>query len=242
MPIELKNLDSARFGIICAQIRDEGASLAEIDAAAAEMRVAMMMARVDSRNVTRLHELESGGFRLMDTLVYYSCLLGDENPVSEDGGSLIARLATPRDSAAVQNIAREAFQDYVGHYHSDSRLSRREAAEVYVDWARRSIEEPSPGEFALVACIPDLPVGFMTVRKRSVESAEIVLNGVAPGHQGQGVNSFLIRHMKAHVRAAGQRSAIVSTHLTNVIAQRVWIRMGFSPERSVHTFHKWYLP
>ena len=79
MCIEINDLESARFGIVAARLSDPGAVMADVDAAAVTAKVDMLTTRVEVSDLPRVHALEAGGFRLMDTLVYYERSL-DEVP------------------------------------------------------------------------------------------------------------------------------------------------------------------
>jgi GNAT superfamily N-acetyltransferase len=240
MPIRLNKLETARFGVVCAHVVDIDAPLDAIDKAARSQDVAMLTARLDTAHLGRVHELESAGFRLMDTLVYFSCRLqNDDVPVAHPGGVTI-RLAEPSDAPAVMQVAREAFRDYIGHFHSDPRLDSAAADDVYVEWAQTSIERSSMDTPALVVCKDGEIAGFLTLRLNDAREAEIVLNGVHPRHQRGGVYGLLVSQAKRLAQSLGRSEVIVSTQVNNVGAQRVWVRDGFAPQRSLYTLHKWY--
>jgi len=40
--------------------------------------------------------------------------------------------------------------------------------------------------------------------------------------------------------ARGRSRMLISTQITNVAVQKVWIRLGFEPSKSYYTFHKWF--
>jgi hypothetical protein len=67
----------------------------------------------------------------MDTLVYYRCYLVKKS--LPDRNSVLIRYCVPADVERGHQIAREAFQDYHGHYHADPRLDRAACDDVYVD-------------------------------------------------------------------------------------------------------------
>jgi hypothetical protein len=240
MPIELNELETRRFGVVCAHVTNLDASLESIDAAARGMRVAMLVVRLSSRKLQTVHALETNGFRLMDTLAVYSCRLGESSVLGEVPEGVTTRLAVPSDADAVERIARDAFSNYHGHYHCDPRLDQGAATESYVDWARRSIVQPPPGVGALLACKDGAVVGFLTYRMNSDVEGELLLNGISPSYRKIGVNGLVIGRVKDIVFSSGRSSLMTMTQITNVAAQRVWVRQGFLPEHSYYTFHKWY--
>ena len=241
MPIKLNDLETSRFGVVCAHVTDMDAPLEAIAAAACRMDVAMVVARLSSNRLPRVHELEANGFRLMDTLVCFSCRLGECPDLENCPPGVTTRLALPSDAEAVEQVARDTFRNYFGHYHSDPRLDQKAATEAYVDWARRSIERPPPGVGALLACKGGNVIGFLTFRMNSEVQGELLLNGVSPSHQRIGVNGFIVSRVRQMMFERRRSSLMTSTQITNVAAQRVWARLGFLPEHSSYTFHKWYL-
>src|SRR5207244_11137457 len=99
-------------------------------------------------NAAAVQMLESAGFLLMDTLVYYRRNLAG-SPVADPHDDRIRLLRTGEEEQ-VEAIARECFRDYGGHYHADPRLDRRACTEVYASWARTSCEQRGAQGFVLV--------------------------------------------------------------------------------------------
>jgi len=183
--------------------------------------------------------MERSGFQLMDTLIYYRRDL-QKTPVPADEGTALIRPIHPGDEAAVVAIAVEAFQGYFGHYHADPRLDRAQCDAVYTSWAKRSATSRKVADEVLVAELDGRIAGFATLRLNSADEGEGVLFGVAPFAQGRGIyRSFMVRSMQwcaDHRR----RYMIVSTQITNLAVQKVWVRLGFEPSHAYYTFHKWY--
>ncbi|TCP39525.1 GNAT family N-acetyltransferase [Rhodovulum marinum] len=239
MPIELNDLETARFGIVAARVTDAQASPAEIEAAARDRGVQMLTARVDVGDLPRVHALEEAGYRLMDTLVYYARGLDGVADRAPSPAGEILRPATAADAPAVGQVARAAFAGYLGHYHADPRLGAAAADAAYVEWAETSVQTVGPRRPALVALQADRVVGFLTLRRNSDTEIEIVLNAVHPEAQRQGLYGRLVEHGMAAGRAAGCTRVIVSTQINNVAVQKVWARQGFCMSHGLYTFHKW---
>ena len=252
MVIEPNALETARFGIACARVTDPSAPLDEINAAAAETGVRMLVVRLPSEDLARVQRLEADGFRLMDTLVYYGRTLADlPDPVPGPvPGDETIRPGTPQDTEAVGAIAAAAFAGYGGHYHADPRLSDDAADAAYVDWAETCARGSGAGGGAVAT--PMLlaetaggarALGFLSLRLGGAgmeDTADIVLNAVHPEAQGQGIYGRLLDRGLALCRAAGQARVTVSTQLPNLPVQRAWVRRGFRLERSLYTLHKWF--
>ena len=229
-------LESARFGIEAARLLDPTAAPADVDEAARAVGADFLSVRVPSGASGTVQRLEAGGFRLMDTLVYYARRSGGPH----EAPRCAIRFATPQDSAVVGSIAARAFQDYMGHYHADPRLDGAAADAVYVDWAERSTRAASSDKPVLLAMNDDGAIGFLTLRRNSEAEMEIVLNAVHPAHQGAGIYADLVRAAIDLTDRCGCERLLVSTPIQNYPVQRVWVRHGFVPSAGVHTLHKWY--
>jgi ribosomal protein S18 acetylase RimI-like enzyme len=239
MPIELNALETARFGIIAAHVTDVGASTEAIDAAARDKGVQMLTARIPVSDLSRVHDFEAAGYRLMDTLVYFTRGLGDLPPRLNSPEGLSIRLASPEDAGAVGRVARSGFAGYMGHYHADPQLERSAADAAYVEWAETSTARTVISAPVLVSESNGNIIGFLTLRTNSPDEMEIVLNAVNPAFQGRGTYGALVSEAMALACATGCSRLITSSQINNYRAQRVWVRLGFFHSRSVYTFHKW---
>jgi len=198
--------------------------------------VRMVIARCPTADLPCAQALEEAGGRLMDTLVYYGLELARR--ASEPPGPRI-RAARPADLELLVAIAGESFQGYAGHYHADPRLERAACDEAYTSWVRRSLLDRSVAD-AVNACELDGRLAaFATLRLNSPEEGEGVLFGVAPWAQGRGIYADLMKSGIEWCRAQGCARMVVSTQVTNLAVQKVWVRHGFEPTRSYYTFHLW---
>lgn len=239
MILQTNELETARFGILCARLSDPKAPLQAVNADAAKNGVRMITTRVEAADVTRIHALEADGYRLMDTLVYYSRLLDDLPKTDGAISDVKIHLASSDDASAVAEVARAAFQGYFGHYHADPRLNDAAADAAYVEWAETSIVWSSHDRPALIATHRGRVVGFLTLRLNSTEEIEIVLNAVHPSSQRAGVYSALVSQAMLKGHAMGARLIKVSTQITNAPVQRVWAGRGFVFDHAIYTLHKW---
>lgn len=225
------DVDSARFGVPIA--RSYAASVADVSRIAKDARasgIAMVIVRSPATDLAVAQALENAGGRLCDTLVHYARAL--DRPIPEQPRPL--RPAGPDDIDEITAVAKGAFAGYQGHYHADPRLDRAAADAGYVDWARRSISEGD------VFVIEDggAIAGFLSLELRETET-EIVLNGIRPDAQGHGLYPALVIGALRHSAELHALRCVVSTQVSNVRAQKVWVRVGFEPTHAVHTFHLW---
>jgi len=232
-------LDSDRFGIRVARAQISSGALPQVMESCAEQKIDLLVARCAVSDFANIHALESHGFLLTDTLVYYSFDLARRSPPA-DTGEFPVRSLRPEDSEQVQAVAAAAFKGYVGHYHADRRLDRRKCDEAYSDWAARSCVPGLAADHALVAEHGGHVIGFATLRINSPLEVEGLLFAVAPEYQGRGVcRSFMI-HSLEWTRSQGAQRMLISTQITNVSMQKVWTRVGFELRYSYYTFHKWF--
>ncbi len=237
--IALSSIDEARFGIRVARIHEVmPESLDETLQFCRDHAVQMLIARVPSQAIRLVQQLEDIGFRLMDTLVYYR---RDVMSAAAEPRSVgLVRPMRKGEEESVRQIATQAFRGYFGHYHADPRLDPAACDAVYISWAERSCLDRSVADEVLVAEQEGQLVGFLTLQRNAPEQAEIVLNGVLPAAQGRGVYRELVIQAIEQSRAWHAQELLVSTQVTNLAVQKVWVRLGFEPSGFYYTFHKWF--
>lgn len=248
MTLKINDLETKRFGIVCAGIDgmvSQMPDLAELNRQAQMQGVAMISVRVDVSALDRVHALEADGYRLMDTLVYYSGKLAPDRPALSLPEGVFFRVATPQDAGAVGQLARVCFENYIGHYHSDPRLDSKAADAAYVEWAETSVRQASARDPVFLVLHGDDIAGFLTTKTRADGAREFVLNGVAPEYQGRGLYAALLdaAARMIDVEARGQEPQAllsISTQINNYGVQRVWARMGLVHSQSFYTLHKWF--
>ena len=238
--VSLSPLDEARFGMRTAKSSVVTAeNLPEILDFCRENRVKLLVARCTGQDLPAVQAMESAGFLLMDTLLYYSRNLA-RSPIPDDSGQALVRPVQADEAEIVQAIASESFKGYLGHYHADDRLSREACDAVYTSWAYNSCVSRDFADEVLVAEVDGQLAGFATLRLNSPQEGEGVLFGVAPFAQGKGIyRSFMVNGMR-WCAAQGAEQMVVSTQITNIAVQKVWVRLGFEPNRAYYTFHRWF--
>jgi GNAT superfamily N-acetyltransferase len=238
-PATLSPLDSARWNVVTAKATDITAEdLPHALGFCREQNVAFLIARCATTELAAVQAMEREGFQLMDTLVYFSCDI--TSGVPDDQGQAPVRQLRSGESRAVRQVASRSFAGYLGHYHADPRLDRRQCDELYTDWAERSCLSREVADEVLVATLDESIVAFATLRLNSDAEGEGVLFGVAPEAQGRGIYRSLMIGGMRWCKARGRSRMVVSTQVTNVAVQKVWTRLGFEASKSQYTFHKWF--
>lgn len=243
MGVKINDLETRRFGVLCAGFDGRAPQLPDLEAInrqAQQQAIAMISVRVDVCALNRVHALEADGYRLMDTLVYYTGPLKHDRPTPPLPAGVSFRAATPQDSAAVGKLASKAFENYIGHYHADPKLDNTAADAAYVEWAETSVGQASAQDMAFLALKEGSITAFLTTKKRAGNRREIILNGVDPAHQGQGLYAGLLDASSRMIDGDAQTRLTISTQINNYSVQRVWSRMGLVHSQSFYTFHKWF--
>jgi GNAT superfamily N-acetyltransferase len=240
MEIHLSQIDEDRFGIRAARAKHVTSdTLSQVLDFCHTNGVVFLIARCSSAHLDAAQAMEQSGFLLMDTLVYFKFDFA-KKPMPEDKGDTLVRPMRPGEAAAIKAVAVESFKGYFGHYHADPRLDRSKCDETYTSWADLSATSRDVADEVLVADIDGQIAGFATLRLNRPEEGEGVLFGVAPFAQGRGIYRAFMVNALHWVRAQGCTSMVVSTQITNIAVQKVWSRLGFEPNRSYYTFHKWF--
>lgn len=237
MSIARSPLDEARFGITSA--RASVSNLAELDEVTAfceKEAIRFLIARCPAQELRLAQQMEQRGYLLMDTLLYYARQIDQTWPTAPHA----MRLATADDAEQVKEIAAGAFQGYGGHYHADARLDPALCDDLYIDWAYRSCTVPGVADAVLVVDDGERIIGFVTLRRNNPVEGEIMLSGVSPAAQGQGLGRSLIIGALDQGAALGAERIIVSTQITNLASQKIWSRLGFNVSHAYYTFHRWF--
>lgn len=237
---EMSRVDEERFGIRTARAAEVShENVRELMAFCTSHAVQMLIARCRTVDLRAAQSLENEGARLMDTLVYYARDLR-KALATRAASAVEVRAARPSDAPEVERIAADTFRGYSGHYHADDRLDRAKCDEAYRSWAVRSVSTPGVADAVLVAEEAGRLLGFATLRMNSPTEGEGVLFGVAPEAQGRGIYRLFMESALDWCREKGAETMVVSTQVTNLAVQKVWVRLGFEPSRSYYTFHKWF--
>jgi GNAT superfamily N-acetyltransferase len=197
----------------------------------------LLIARCRADELETVQQLEEAGFRLMDTLVYYSRGLEQIPPIGTQ--NVVIRSVRPSEAEDVRALARATFSGYQGHYHADPRLPQAQCDEVYSDWAYRSCVSATSDADVLVALDQSQLIAFATLRRNSPVQGEGVLFGVSPLAQGRGIYRALMEQAMNTLASIGCSEMVVSTQITNRAVQKVWARLGFEPSVAWYTLHAW---
>ena len=238
--VTLSPLDEERFGIKSARATiNTAADFPEVLEFCRAEGVVFLIARCPTGNSETVHLMEQNGFKLMDTLVYYDRDLTNTQLPPVPNNITVGTLRAGEERE-VEKVAAKAFQNFVGHYHTDPRLDKRKADEVYSSWAMRCCASRKVAEVVIIAKYDGKIVGFYALKLTPDRVVEGVLAGVDPSAQGLKVGRALITGGLEWGLAAGAPGMSIATQLINTKMQRVLLNLRFEPVASFYTFHKWF--
>ena len=123
-------------------------------------------------------------------------------------------------------------------FYQDGRFSRAACDRLFEEWIAKSVA----GELAdavLVSGSPGAPLGYLTLRAGDEAEASIGLFAVTPAARGRGLGSGLLAAGLEWARAQGCSAISVVTQGSNVGAQRVYQRAGFTTRDAAYWYHAW---
>jgi GNAT superfamily N-acetyltransferase len=232
-------IDSLRFGVRVARAHVVSARLLGVMDFCIIEGIDLLVARCETTDLKAAQEMESKGFLLMDTLLYYSFDL-TKKAIPESRHEVRVRELQAGDEVEIPKVAAAAFKRYTGHYHADPRLDSDKCDEAYRSWAERSCTTKNAADEVLVAEVGSKVAGFGTLRLNSPQEVEGLLFAVATESQGKGICPALMIRSLQWCQVQRAKRMVISTQVTNVSMQKVWCRIGFEPSHSYYTFHKWF--
>lgn len=244
MKIALSPLEAGRFGIVSARASDVKLDdILDMLTYCKANDVKFLIARCNAAEIWACHGMELNGFQLMDTQTCYVHNL-KQIPYDERKDKIIIRsldMTLPEDKE-VQRIARIGFNNYTGHYHADPNLDIGHCNRIYEDWGYRVCHDKAAADKVFVADDNSKVVGFIALRLNNEKDGEGVLSSILPEYQGKGIyRSFIIKALN-WIKEQGRERMIMSTQMTSIAVQKVWVRLGFEPsmDNAFYTFHKWF--
>ena len=235
----LSKLDSERFGIVAARLDVlTPETLPATLAFCAERHVKLLIANARAEEHAAVYAAQQQRFEVMDVILVFERRFGTE-PLPEIDASVEIRPFAVGEEAAISELGRLSFEGYVGHYQADPRLDPARTAEIYPDWTRRLLASRDVDHEVLVAVSGGQIVGFHALERRD-QCVFLPLSGVRRGIHGKHVYQAMnTRGMEWSV-ARGARTTVGAVQIANPAIQRALVRLGYLPDHSYYTFHKWF--
>ncbi|MFH1230026.1 MAG: GNAT family N-acetyltransferase [Planctomycetota bacterium] len=241
MIISLSKLDTERFGIQSARASGiKHDDILDVLTYCKANSVRFLIARCNAADIATVQEMESAGFRLMDTQVCYVHNLKSIQKDKREDNIIIRELDPATETRLVEKISAIGFKNYNGHYHNDTMLNIDECNRTYEDWGYRVCHDKLAADKVFVAEDKGKIVGFVAVRLNNDKDGEGVLSSILPEYQGKGIYRSLIIEALNWIAGQKKERMIVSTQITSIAVQKVWVRLGFEPsiDNAFYTFHK----
>ncbi len=206
-----------------------------------------LLCKVYTNDLVVIHALEKAGFLLVDTLLEYEVDFRKTpfNDIHEQKRSedIIIRFAKMDDELEISELAKAAFANHFGRYHSDPRIPRNLATQVYAEWMHSSLH--GYADYFVLAEVNGKIAGLSIWKKTSdlektlpVRISHYSIGAILPDFFGKKLFSILsFEGMKLLNRESDVIE--VSTHINNYPVQRALTRLGFQISDACHSFHKW---
>ncbi|MDF1731760.1 MAG: GNAT family N-acetyltransferase [Minwuia sp.] len=169
--------------------------------------------------------LEDKGFRLVDTGMNF------ERPVWGAANSRFSRAATPKDRAAVEDMAARSFS--FSRFHLDPKVATNTANEIKRQWAGNWFDGKR-GDGMIVAEVDGVTAGFLQYL-RSGDVLTIDLVAVDNRYRGRGLARDMIAWSESMV--PGIAILRVGTQLANAASLRSYMGDNFHLIASNYVFH-----
>ncbi len=230
--------DSEFFGCRIARVRAlrlGEAELARILGWMREQSIDCLYLLLDAGDLEGAVRAQAAGFRMVDARVTLDCDPGELADVA--GCELPPDIApcTPRDVAALVEIARVSHA--TSRFYADGHFPEERCSALYATWIENSCA--GSAEAVLVARDDGRAVGYVTCHENADGSGQIGLIAVAGEARGRGVGQRLVRGALIWFAARGRSPVRVVTQGRNVEALRTFEGVGFRTGCVELWFHLW---
>lgn len=188
-----------------------------------------LYARIPTTCLRAVADLESLGFRLIDTNVTFTRPIPSGVPAH---ATWRVRAAVPGDREAVTALGRAAFA--YSRFHLDPAVPRPIADEIKARWAAAWFAG-ARGHAMVVAESEKRIVGFCLLLHGSDGTATVDLIAVDAAYRGRGIAGAMIA--RAEALSMPFPEIRVGTQVANLASMRCYERLGFRIASSQYVFH-----
>jgi ribosomal protein S18 acetylase RimI-like enzyme len=234
----VSTLESHRFSLnICRLIVafDDQASDAELAQLCHASSSDLLIVRASASRYSLANALSNISSRRTihaDTLLYFQKSLKDTSPSPQPHSMGLLQTS---EHTAFQQLVRNVFPNYANHYSANPMFDQALCLDGYVEWASSLVNNDTGHVF--VSRTPAGQLASFIAIQGEGNTAEIALNGTAPGSQGFGIYSDLLTYACAELGAMGFSEINTSTQSSNDKVIRTWIRNGFNYVTAINTYH-----
>ena len=206
-----------------------------------------LLCKVYTNDLIVIHALERAGFLLMDTLLDYYVDFRrtpfDKIPKPIPAEDTIIRFARLDDENELFELAKASFINHFGRFHSDPRIPRNLATQIYMEWMHSCLY--GYADYFILAEIEGRIAGLTTWKKASelekfipIRISHLSIAATHPENFGKKLFSLLTYE---GMKLLYKESEIIdsSTHINNYAVQRGFTRLDWQIGNARHSFHKW---
>jgi ribosomal protein S18 acetylase RimI-like enzyme len=192
--------------------------------------------KISTSSVEEIKRVENLGFNLVDTNI----LLCWKNKIGFVKSSIphhySTRLSRPTDRDQLGSIAQHNFR--FSRFHLDPKVSKIKADRVKKAWVQNFFEGDR-GDYMIVSCFKDQPVGFTQIVIKSDSELIIDLICVDSQHHGVGLASAMISFLinKIAPSLPDIKDVLVGTQISNLPSLSLYQKLGFKIISSDYVFH-----
>jgi RimJ/RimL family protein N-acetyltransferase len=181
-----------------------------------------------------IREAERSGFGLMDVRIELSVPTAQLAKAPADAA---IRPVRHDDLHRLRSLARKAHRD--SRFFADRRISEDRAAELFVRWLERDCA-PGDSGWAAVVDTGAGAEGYVTGKIAGQGIGLIGLLAVGERTRGRGLGQVLLGSAGRWFLAQGVEEVRVVTQGRNLVAQRLYQRVGFRTTSLQLWYHKWF--
>lgn len=239
----ISDIDSKRFGFPIAKINSFEVSPTLALDEFRKLGVKLVMSKINAKDIDRLNELESLGFRIKDgQLKYKFDLKKQEIPtLSSDSSAMIIRDFNASDEDEILTMLSESFVGY-GHYFADNNLNREHCLEIYKDWGIQSCLNKKVADKVFVAEINQKVAGllaFKILEQNKKIYAEGTVGAVSSKFRGLSVfKQLAIEGLNWGINEKFEWEEH-NVLVTNFPVNSSFSSIGFKVKDSFYTLHCW---
>jgi GNAT superfamily N-acetyltransferase len=206
-----------------------------------------LLCKTYTDDTVSIHALEKAGFLLVDTLLDYYVdfrkVIFNKISFPEVADEIIIRFAKEEDGEELAVLARAAFANHFGRYHSDPRIQKELATQTYVEWMNSSLH--GYADYFVLAEINHRIAGLSIWKKTSeleknlpIRLGHYSIGAIHPDFYGKKLFSVLTYE---GMKLLQPEIDLIEgpTHINNYAVQRGYNRLGWQIGDARHSFHKW---
>lgn len=217
--------------------------ISQIDQLCFKEKIQYVTTRFSMKEINTIQLLESNGFITTDNLITFSLDTKDIKNLQyleKDYDIDILDKNNPEHVDKIKEISKISFIN--DRFHNDPLISNEIANQIYYEWMENSCKNDHE---TIVTALNknDNPLGFVICQTSNILNLKIgtiVLIAVDNKQRKRNIGyNMLIKSLK-RFKDSNIDVVQVGTQLSNIPAQRLYLKMGFKPVSTTTTLRKYY--